>query len=135
MKNVLCFLLQKAGLITLDEEMEGYMSPAHISANPKNLRIQTLDPAQLPRVLADVDIAVINTNYAVPAGLSPTEDAIFSEGEDSPYVNIIAVRTEDKDSEALQQLVESYQSEPVIETAKELFNGTAIPAWQQTQTP
>ncbi|MEE9451530.1 MAG: MetQ/NlpA family ABC transporter substrate-binding protein [Gammaproteobacteria bacterium] len=122
-------LLQKAGLITLDEIANGYTALRNIADNPKRLRLRALDSAQLPRALADVDIAVINTNYAVPAGLSPTKDALFTEGEDSSYVNIIAVRTEDKDNEALQQLVKSYQSQAVVDEAEKLFNGTAIPAW------
>ncbi len=122
-------LLQKAGLITLDDTTEAQLTPRNIINNPKQLRIQVLDSAQLPRALADVDIAAINTDYAVIAGLSPIEDALFSEGKDSPYANIIAVRTEDKDNEALQQLLKSYQSQAVIDTAETLFKGNAIPAW------
>lgn len=122
-------LLERAGLITLNET-SGNTTPSDIRSNPKNLTMRVLEAAQLPRVLPDVDIAVINTNYAVPAGLSPARDAIFIEGEDSPYVNIIAVRTADKDDEKMQQLVAAYQSQAVIDKAEELFNGQAIPAWQ-----
>ena len=123
-------LLQQAGLITVDESKQDNVSLADVVDNPKNLRLRALEPAQLPRTLADADLAVINTNYAVPAGLNPQEDALFAEDKNSPYVNIIAVRTEDKDKEIFQQLVESYQSQAVIEAAQQLFGNNAIAAWK-----
>ena len=65
------------------------------TVHPKNLDIRPLDAAQLPRVLTDVDIAAINTNFAVPAGLIPKE-GLFMEDKDSPYANILVVRDQDK---------------------------------------
>ena len=69
-----------------------------ITENPKRLRFTELEAAQLARALQDVDAAVINGNYALVAGLVPTRDALFLEGAESPYVNIIAVRAEDTEN-------------------------------------
>ncbi|MBS0350554.1 MAG: MetQ/NlpA family ABC transporter substrate-binding protein, partial [Proteobacteria bacterium] len=82
-------LLQKAGLITLKPGVTINATKFDIVANPKHLQIIELDAPQLPRSLSDVDLAIINTNYAVGAGLSPIKDAIFHEDANSPYVNII----------------------------------------------
>jgi D-methionine transport system substrate-binding protein len=121
-------LLQKAQLITLKP---GVMTatPLDIAQNPKHLQIVELEAAQLPRSLADVDLAVINTNYALGAGLSPTRNAIFREDADSPYVNVIAVRSKDVEDPRIQQLVSAFQSEAVKQEAKKLFGDDAIPAF------
>ena len=74
-------LLQKAGLITA--------TPRDIADNPKDLEFKELEAATLPRILNQVDLALINTNYALEAGLNPTEDALVIEGAESPYVNIL----------------------------------------------
>ncbi|MHB1946912.1 MAG: MetQ/NlpA family ABC transporter substrate-binding protein [Gammaproteobacteria bacterium] len=123
-------LLQKAGIIKLKKTAGLYATPTDIESNPKQLNFKELDAAQLARSLPDVAIAVINTNYAIPAGLSPTKDAIFHEDHDSPYANIIVVRTDEKNDPRIKQLVASIQSEEVLKAAKEIFNDQAIPAWQ-----
>lgn len=122
-------LLAKANLITLNPKSKALVSLAEITANPKKLQIKEMNAAQLPRILDDVDLAVINTNYASLAGLLPSRDGLFIESADSPYANIIAVRAADKDKPELQQLVKALQSKPVLEKAVELFKGQAIPAW------
>jgi D-methionine transport system substrate-binding protein len=122
-------LLQKASLITLKKEAGIFATPNDISDNPKQLQFKELDAAQLVRTLPDVDIAVINTNYAIPAGLIPTKDAIFLEGKDSPYANIIVIRTDEKDDPRMKQLVAAFQSDAVRKAAQRIFKNQAIPAW------
>ena len=74
-------------------------------------------------------LAVINTNFAVGAGLSPIRDAIFHEGADSPYANIIVVRAKDANDPRIQQLVDAFHSDEVKQEAKKLFGDGAIPAF------
>lgn len=123
-------LLQKANLIKLNPTAGITATEKDIIENPMNLKITEIDAAQLPRVLPDVDIAVINTNYAMLAGLVPSRDGLFLEGTDSPYANLIVVRTADKDNPNLQNLVKALHSTEVVKKAQELFQGQAIPAWQ-----
>lgn len=120
-------LLQKAGLITLKNTNTA--TTADIGSNPKHLNIKELDAAQLPRVLADVDAAVINTTFAIPAGLSPAHDAIFIEGKDSPYANLIVIRRDSAKKSQLEEFVKAMNSSAVKTKAKELFGDGAIPAW------
>ena len=122
-------LLQKAGLIQLKSSAGLYATPNDIQSNPKQIKFTELDAAQLARSLPDVTAAVINTNYAVPAGLSPTKDAIFHEGKDSPYANIIVIRADEQNDPRMKQLVAVLQSAEVAEAAKKIFNDQAIPAW------
>ena len=83
----------------------------------------------MPRSLDDVDLAAINTNYAVTAGLFPTKDALVVEGSDSPYVNIIVSRKELVNDPRILHLVAAYQSPEVLAKADELFKGQAIAGW------
>ncbi len=122
-------LLQKAGVIHLKAGAGLYTTPMDIKDNPKHLTFKELDAAQLARSLPDVAAAVINTNYAVPAGLSPTEDAIFHEKSDSQYANIIVVRRDEVNDPRIKELVKSLQSAEVAAAAKKIFNDQAIPAW------
>lgn len=123
-------LLQKANLIHLSETAGLYATPANIIDNPKRLNFKELDAAQLARSLPDVSISVINSNYAIPAGLSPSKDAIFQESNDSPYANIIVVREDQENDPRIKQLLTAIQSKEVLEAAKQIFNNQAVPAWQ-----
>lgn len=120
-------LLQKAGLITLKKS--ALASVADIINNPKHLTIKELDAAQLPRILDDVDAAVINTTFAIPAGLSPSRDAIYVEGKDSPYANLIVIRRDSPKRAQLEEFVKAMNSKEVTDKAQELFGDAAIPAW------
>lgn len=122
-------LLAKANLITLKPNVGVTATPLDIVNNPKHLKIKEIDAAQIARDLPDVTIAAINTNYAVPAGLYPSRDALFSEGADSPYANLVVVRTEEANSPKLHELVDALHSPEVLAAAKQLFKGQAIPAW------
>lgn len=122
-------LLEEAKLITLKAGVGVKASVADITGNAKNLKIQELDAAQIPRSLNDVDLAAVNTNYALNAGLNPLKDAVLVESKDSPYANIIAVREEDKDNAVYQKVVSIYHSEPVKKFIEEHFKGSIIPAF------
>jgi len=122
-------LLQKAGIILLKSSAGLYATPSDILTNNRKIQFKELDAAQLARSLPDVDAAIINTNYAVPAGLTPTKDAIFIEGSDSPYANIIVIRTDRQNDPRIKQFIAAFQSEEVKNAAKKIFNDQAIPAW------
>lgn len=123
-------LLQKAKLITLKPGAGIFATPIDVAKNPKQLKLIELGAPELPRALGDVSLAAINTTFAIPAGLSPSKDALFEEGPDSPYVNIIAARAADKNNPKLKELVKAFQSKPVIAEAKKLFGDGAIAAWK-----
>lgn len=121
-------LLNKAGLIKLKSGTL-FVTPQDIVSNPKQLIFKEMEAAQLPRILPDVDLAAINTNYAMLAGLLPSRDALVLESPDSPYANIVVVRTADKDNPKFQKLMDALHSQQVRARAKQLFKGQAIPAW------
>lgn len=120
-------LLQNAGLITLKNTH--HASVHDIAENPKHLHFKELDAAQLPRVLSDVDAAIINTTFAIPAGLRPSRDALFIEGKDSPYANLIVIKRNSDKKAQLLLLVKALNSKEVKEKAQELFGDAAIEAW------
>jgi len=120
-------LLAKNGIIEIPEG--NLVTAKDITANPKNLKITELDAEQLPRVLKDVDGAVINTNYALEGGLNPLKDALTIEGEDSPYANIIAVRTEEKESDKIRALEKAANSEEVKKYIQDNYKGAIVPAF------
>jgi D-methionine transport system substrate-binding protein len=122
-------LLAKAGLITLKSTGNNAPALEDITNNPKKLRIEMLDAAAMPRLLNDVDFAAINTNYALPAGLSPSEHALLVEDKDSPYANVLVVRTQEQLLPKYQQLLSALHSPEVLAKARELFSDQAIPAW------
>jgi len=122
-------ILADKGLIKVNPEVGLKVGPADVTENPKNFTFAELDAAQLPRSLDDVDAAVINTNYALEAGLDPAKDPIAREGEKAPYINVIAVREEDKDSEWAKTLVEAYHSQQVKDFVQTEFKGSVVPAW------
>ncbi|WP_127754837.1 MetQ/NlpA family ABC transporter substrate-binding protein [Devosia sp. 1566] len=122
-------LLQENGVIKLKDGVGTAASVADIVDNPKNLQILEIDAAQLPRTLPDVDAAGINTNYAEQAGLDPVNGAILREGPEGPYVNIIAVRSEDKDAEWVKALVEAYHSDEIKQFVDTTFNGAVLASW------
>ena len=84
---------------------------------------------QMPRFLDQVDLALINTNYALEAGLNPTKDALVIEGADSPYVNVLVARPDNKDGEAMQKLVRALHSEAVKRFILEKYQGAVVPAF------
>jgi D-methionine transport system substrate-binding protein len=122
-------LLQKAGLITLEDKSKITATPRDIAENPRNLDFKELEAATLPRILNQVDVALINTNYALEAGLNPTEDALVIEGSDSPYVNILVARPDNKESDAMKKLAAALNSEDVREFILTNYEGAVVPAF------
>lgn len=120
-------LLQEAQLITLKNTSNSNVP--EIDSNPKQFQFKEMDAAQLPRVLPDVAAAVINTTFALPAGLNPLRDALFTENKDSPYANIIVIRKDTEKRHQLELFVKALNSAPVKAKAKQLFGNAAIPAW------
>ncbi len=120
-------LLQSAGLLQLKLGAGWLATPRDIKTNPKQLQFKELDAADLARTLPDVSIAVINANYAIPAGLSLNQ-ALLHEQADSPYANLVVVRANDKRTKQLNILMQSLHSQAVLTAAKHLFRGEAIPA-------
>lgn len=122
-------LLHNEGVITLADPTNLSATPIDITENPKDLKFEELEAAQLPRVLPDVAGAIINTNYALEADLNPLEDALIMEGSDSPYVNVVAVRAEDKDSQAIKTLAKILHSDQVKEFILDKYEGSVVPAF------
>ena len=122
-------LLEAQGLITLDDSSNLTATPNNIVDNPKNLEFQELEAATIPSVLADVDLAVINSNYALGAGLNPTTDALAIESSDSPYVNVLVVKEGNENNEAVQALVEALHSDTIRDFITEEFDGAVVPAF------
>ncbi|HIZ77778.1 MAG TPA: MetQ/NlpA family ABC transporter substrate-binding protein [Firmicutes bacterium] len=124
-------LLQQEGLITLSEDAGLSATKVDIAENPKNLDIKEIEAAQLARSLSDVDMAVINGNYAIEAGLVVGTDAIATEDADSiaaeTYANVVAVKAGNEENEAIKALVEALQSDEVKQFMEETYNGAVIP--------
>ncbi|CAD7040288.1 metal ABC transporter substrate-binding protein [Pseudorhizobium endolithicum] len=122
-------VLQAHGLIKVNPEAGLKATPADVTENPKNIQFAELDAAQLPRSLDDTAASVINTNYALDAGLNPNTESIAIEGKESPYANVIAVRTEDKNAPWVQTLVDAYHDESIKSFINERYQGAVIPSW------
>ena len=123
-------LLQTAGLITLDPSVE-IPSDLDVTANPKNLKLVMVDGAQVAASMADAELAVINGNYALQAGLVPSRDALVLEpGEHSPYANELVVRTADKGNEHLVKLAGLMNSPELKAYIEQTWtDGSVIPAF------
>ena len=122
-------LLASKGLITLKNPTDILSTIKDITGNEKGLKFRELEAATLPRVLTQVDLALINTNYALEAKLDPAKDALAIEGNDSPYVNILVTREDNKDSDAVQKLVKALKTPEVKKFINEKYNGAILPAF------
>lgn len=122
-------LLEKQGLIKLKDRNNLFSTTNDIIENPKNLVIKEVDASVAARAMDDVDIAVVNNNYAGQAGLTVSENAVFVEDKESPYVNIIVARTDNKDSAAIQNFVKAYQTDEVEAEAKKQFKDGVVKGW------
>ncbi|WP_077044273.1 MetQ/NlpA family ABC transporter substrate-binding protein [Pseudomonas sp. KK4] len=122
-------LLQKAGLIELKDPTNALSTPKDIAKNPHNFKFKELESALLPRVLKEVDLDLINTNYALEAGLNPAKDALVIEGADSPYVNFLVARPDNKDSAAIQKLAKALTSPEVKAFIEKKYSGAVLPAF------
>lgn len=124
-------LLASNGVIKVAEGE--LITPKDITENPKKLEFSELEAASVPRALDDVTAAVINGNYAIPAGFSPSKDAIVLEDKDSeaakPYANIIAVKKGNENKEKIQALVKALTSPEVKKFIEEKYDGAVIPVF------
>ena len=122
-------LLAKAGLITLKEGVGFKATVADITSNPKNLQIQELEAAQLPRSLDDVTVAAIPMNYVQSAGLNVEKQGFFLEPKDEPLaVMILAVRDQDKDNETYKKIADIYKSDAIKQFINDTFKGSITSA-------
>lgn len=122
-------LMEKNGLIKLKDGVGIKGTVKDIIENKKKLQIKELDPAMLPRTIGEFDLALINTNYALQANLNPTKDALFIEDKNSPYVNIVVSRPDNKDSEAMQKLAKELNSADTKKFIEDKYKGAIVPAF------
>lgn len=124
-------LLEAQGLIEVDDEAGLNATPNDITSNPKNLQFKELAAAMLPQTIEEVDLSIINSNYALQGGLNPAEDALASETADSEaaetYANIIVVKEGSENNEAILALVEALQSDAVREYINNTYSGSVVP--------
>jgi len=123
-------LLQSAKLIKLDAAAGLEATPQNITENPKKIAFKEIEAASLPRVLADVDVAIINGNYALPAGLNAKKDGLLVEGADSPYVNIVTVKAGNESDPRIKALVKAITSQKVKDWIQAKYpNGDVVAAF------
>ena len=124
-------LLEAQGLIEVDDEAGLDATPNDITSNPKNLQFKELEAAMLPQTIEEVDLSIINSNFALQGGLNPAEDALASESSDSvaadTYANIIVVKEGSENNEAILALVEALQSDAVREYINNTYSGSVVP--------
>lgn len=125
---------QGAGIITLNEPKGSTYEVTDIADNPKNVEFVQVDGSQIPALLPDVAIGIINGNYALDFGLSPQNDAVFYDDvsfyPDNRYVNNIVARAADKDNPVYLKIVKAYQSDTTEKIYKDSFDGSYLPGWK-----
>ncbi|MBP3940184.1 MAG: hypothetical protein J6D00_01640 [Christensenellaceae bacterium] len=119
-------LLENIGLITLKEGAGITATIRDIAENPYDIEFNEVEAAQLPNVLKDVDFAVINSNYALPAGLNPAEDALALEGSSSAYSNILAVKEGNEENPVIKALVAALESKQVADFITATYGGAVV---------
>ncbi len=122
-------LLQKAGLIRLRNPGDPLATLADLADNPKRLQFRELEAATLPRVLDQVDLALINTNYALDAKLNPVRDALAIEDKNSPYVNVLVGRPGAVEDARVRKLVAALRSDAVRRLIEDKYDGAVLPAF------
>ena len=121
-------LLEKAGLLSL----KNHSNPTlfDLQSNKKNLKLVEVDAPLLPRLLKeDADLAVINADWIIVAGMDPKKALFTEDAKNSPYVNVIAARIKDKNNPQIQQFIEIYQSDSVKNFIADTFKGAVMAAW------
>ncbi|ENO90741.1 MetQ/NlpA family ABC transporter substrate-binding protein [Thauera linaloolentis] len=122
-------LLARQGLITLKDPANVIATPRDIVSNPKKLKFRELEAATLPRVLGQVDLALINTNYAIQAKLNPITDSLFIEDASSPYANLLVGREDNAGSPAMKKLADALTSPEVRQFIADKYKGAVVPAF------
>lgn len=119
-------LLEANGLIKLKEGAGIAATARDIVENPYNITIKEVEAAQLPNFLPDVDYAVINSNYAIPAGFNPTKDSLAIEGSYSKYANILAVKEGNENTPKIKALKATLESKQVADFIANKYDGSVI---------
>ena len=119
-------LLQELGYITVDPNAGITATINDITENPKNIKFEEVEAAQIPNILQDVDFGIINSNYAIPAGLNPAEDALAQEGSASAYVNILCVKEGNENTPEAKALAAALSSKTVADYFDATYAGSAI---------
>lgn len=122
-------LLEKNGLIKLADLNNVSATEADIVENPKNLKFVAMEAGSIARTYGDADAAVINSNFAIEAGLDPLKDGIVIESGDSPYANLVAVRKGEENEAKFQKLIKALHSEKVKKYLEDEFKGSILPAF------
>lgn len=122
-------LLDKAGLIALADPRDAMATLEDVKANPHHLQFREADPAQLPRLLDHADLVLVNTNYALDADLDPTRDALAIEDKESPYVNYLVARADNRDDPRIQKLAQALTSPAVRIYIEKKYHGAVLPAF------
>ncbi|MBC3875532.1 MetQ/NlpA family ABC transporter substrate-binding protein [Undibacterium flavidum] len=122
-------LLAKQGVLKLKDINNISATKKDIIENPKNLKFKELEAATLPRILGQVDLALINTNYAIEAKLNPLKDSLFIEDANSPYANLLVARDDNKNSPAFKKLAAALNSPEVRKFIQERYKGAVVPAF------
>lgn len=122
-------LLESQGLIKLADSSNLSATPKDIVENPKNLTFEEVEAATIPSIVSEVDIAIINSNYAMGAGYNPVEDSLAIESSDSPYVNILVVKEGNENNPAVQALIDVLHSDAIRDFINEEFDGAVVPAF------
>lgn len=120
-------LLEAQGLIKLADDSNLSSTPKDIVENPKNLTFTEVEAATIPSIASEVDLAVINSNYALGAGLNPVEDALALESSDSPYVNVLVCKEGNENNAAIQALAEALHSDAVKNYIAETLTAPSLP--------
>lgn len=119
-------LLEAQGYITLDPEVGITATVQDITDNPYNLTFEEVEAAQLPNILQDVDYAIINSNYAIAAGMNPIEESLAMENSTSAYANILAVKEGNESTDAIKALIAALQSKAVADYITETYGGAVV---------
>ncbi|MFE0383423.1 MetQ/NlpA family ABC transporter substrate-binding protein [Streptomyces bungoensis] len=123
-------LLADNGLITLKSGAGAEATPQDIAKNPRNLKFKEVEAAQTPRSLDDVDAAVVNVNYALPAGLKPAKDALLLESaKNNPYGNFLAVKKGNEKDPRVEKLAKLLTSPQVKKFIEDKYQGSVLPAF------
>lgn len=122
-------LLARHGLITLRDPDNQLSTVKDITANPHHLKFRELEAAMLPRTLDEVDLALINTNYALSAGLNPVKDALLIEDSKSPYVNYLVGRPDNRDDPRVKALAAALTSPEARQFITNHYHGAVLPAF------
>ena len=122
-------LLEAQGLIKLEDSSNLAATPKDIAENPKNLEFMEVEAATIPSIVSEVDLAVINSNFALGAGYNPVEDSLAIESADSPYVNVLVVKEGNEENPAVLALIEALHSDAIRDFITEEFAGAVVPAF------